>query len=249
MTQSPFHSEPAIPPALPYASGAIWPGRTSGFAIASLACGIVGLLSFCLFLPSVLSIVFGVVALPAIKRGETRGKGLALSGIITGVTGLILGLVLWVIFLGTPDTLPVKGSSISASNVAKLRSMGVLLDGEQIEYLCPTALLSITGSGLVLTKERLVIYDSQSTPESCKLAEIVTIEFNPAAYWFDDGEFIIELDDGQELYFIISAESGGDRVFERHLRRLATGARIAAGRPTPEFELASPGAEGDDGDE
>ena len=124
MTQSPFHSEPVIPPVQPYASGAIWPVRTSGFAIASLACGIVGLLSFCLFMPSVLSIVFGGVALPAIKAGQARGKGLAISGIITGITGLILGLLGWIVFLNSPDTLPVKGSSISTSDVEKLRSMG-----------------------------------------------------------------------------------------------------------------------------
>ena len=50
--------------------------------------------------------------------------------------------------------------------------------------------------------------------------------------------FIIELDNGDELYFMISTESGGDRVFERRLRRLAKEARIAAGRPAPESELA-----------
>ncbi len=226
-----------MPPVQPYASGTIWPVPTSGFAIASLACGIVGLLSFCLFMPSVLSIVFGGVALPAIKAGQARGKGLAISGIITGITGLILGLFGWIVFLNSPDTLTVKGSLVSTSDVEKLRSMGALLEEESIEYLCPTGLFSVVESGVIITAERLVIYDDQSAPESCKLSDIAAIEFTPAASWIDDASFIIELDNGDELYFLISTESGGDRVFERRLRRLAKEARIAAGRPAPEFEL------------
>ena len=227
-----------MPPVQPYASGEIWPVRTSGFAIASLACGIVGLLSFCLFLPSVLSIVFGGVALPAIKGGQARGKGLAISGIITGITGLLLGLLGWIVFLNSPDTLPVKGSSISTSDVEKLRSMGALLEGERIEYLCPTGLFTVVENGLIITAERLVIYDDQSAPESCKLSDIAAIEFIPAANWIEDAVFIIELDNGDELYFMISTESGGDRVFERQLRRMVTEARTAAGRLAPESELA-----------
>ena len=227
-----------MPPVQPYASGEIWPVRTSGFAIASLACGIVGLLSFCVFLPSVLSIVFGGVALPAIKAGQARGKGLAISGIIIGIAGLILGSLGWIVFLNSPDTLPVKGSSISTSDVEKLRSMGALLEEESIEFLCPTGMFTVVESGLILTAERLVIYDDQSVPESCKLSDIAAIEFTPAANWIDDALFIIELDNGDELYFMISTEWGGDRIFERRLRRMATEARTAADRPAPESELS-----------
>ncbi len=235
-----------MPPVQPYASGEIWPVRTSGFAIASLSCGIVGLLSFCLFLPSVLSLVFGGIALPAIKAGQARGKGLAISGIITGITGLILGLLLWIVLLSTPETLPIKGSSVALSDVEQLRSMGALLDDESIEYLCPTGFFSIVESGLILTTERFVIYDAVSDPQSCKLADIAAIEFEPAANWIDNGEFFIELDDGEEIYFVISTEAGGDRVFDRHLRRLATKARIAAGRPAPESELSPFEPDGDE---
>ncbi len=227
-----------MPPVQPYASGVIWPVRTSGFAIASLACGIVGLLGFCVFLPSVLGVVFGGVALPAIKAGQARGKGLAISGIITGIAGLILGLVLWIVLLNSPDTVVVKGSLVSTSDIEKLRLMGALLEDERIEYLCPTGLFSVVESGLILTAERLVIYDDQSAPERCKLSDIAVIEFTPAANWIDNATFIIELDNGDELYFLISTESGGDRIFERCLRRMVTEARSAAGRPAPESELA-----------
>ncbi len=116
--------------------------------------------------------------------------------------------------------------------------MGALLEGEGIEYLCPTGMFSVVESGVILTADRLVIYDDQSAPESCKLSDIAAIEFDPAANWIDDGEFIIELDNGDELYFLISAESGGDRVFERRLRQMATEARITAGRVAPASELA-----------
>ncbi len=212
--------------------------RFSGFAIASLACGIVGLLSFCLFLPSALGVIFGGVALPAIKAGQARGKGLAVSGIITGITGVLLGLVLWIVFLNSPDTVVVKGSLVSTSDVEKLRSIGALLDDESIEYLCPTGMFSVVESGLIITAERLVIYDDQSAPESCKLSDIAAIEFTPAGNWIDDALFIIELDNGDELFFPISTEWGGDRVFERRLRRMVTEVRTAAGRPAPESELS-----------
>ncbi|HUU96641.1 MAG TPA: DUF4190 domain-containing protein, partial [Phycisphaerae bacterium] len=69
--EPPTHSGPALP-------------KTSGYAIASLACGAVGLLTCCGFVPSVLGIVFGGVSLGPIRRGEVTGRGLAVSGIILG---------------------------------------------------------------------------------------------------------------------------------------------------------------------
>ena len=71
---------PPQEPAPPHVAGA----RTSGYAIASLICGICGMATCCLFVPSILAIVFGAVALPAIRQGQTRGRGLAISGIILG---------------------------------------------------------------------------------------------------------------------------------------------------------------------
>ena len=62
------------------------PPRTSGLAIASLICS---LLICCPFLPSLLGLVFGLIAFVAIGRNPVlRGRGLAIAGILIGVIGV-----------------------------------------------------------------------------------------------------------------------------------------------------------------
>ncbi len=68
--------------------------KTSGMAIASLVCGILGLVTFCVIAPSALAVVLGGVSLPTVRRGEARGRGLAIAGIVLGSVGLIVGVLL-----------------------------------------------------------------------------------------------------------------------------------------------------------
>lgn len=65
---------------------------TDGFAIAALACGVAGLLLFAPVIGSILGIVFGIISLNRIRHTGERGHGLAISGIVTGALGLLLGL-------------------------------------------------------------------------------------------------------------------------------------------------------------
>lgn len=60
------------------------PTRVSGWAIASLVCGLLGI--------SLLAIIFGHVALAEIRgnRAEIGGRGIALTGTILGYIGLFL---------------------------------------------------------------------------------------------------------------------------------------------------------------
>ncbi len=75
----------------------IEPDRTDGFAIASLACGVVGV-----FVPvagvviSLLAIAFGIVARRRIAASDGRrgGDGLMKTGIALGVLGVGLTLLL-----------------------------------------------------------------------------------------------------------------------------------------------------------
>jgi hypothetical protein len=61
--------------------------RTNGLAIASLICGIVGLLLFNVILGPI-AIVLGVVSL---KQAVTRGRaGMAKAGIILGIIDLVI---------------------------------------------------------------------------------------------------------------------------------------------------------------
>jgi hypothetical protein len=64
---------------------------TNGYAIASLCCGIGGLLTY--GVAGILGIIFGIVALRAIDRDGQSGRGLAIAGIVTGAVTLVLGVV------------------------------------------------------------------------------------------------------------------------------------------------------------
>ena len=88
-------------PAPPYA-----PRRTSGLAIAALACGIAGLTLFPV-LASIAAVVLGVMARDEIRRDPTLdGDGLATAGLVLGwigvafaVLGLLLALGLLLLFV------------------------------------------------------------------------------------------------------------------------------------------------------
>ena len=87
MTQS-------TPPMLP-----AYPPRTSGMAIASMVLGITSIvaLTCCCgtgFIPSVLAVVFGHVALYQIRRapGRLEGSSMAIAGLVCGYIGLVMNL-------------------------------------------------------------------------------------------------------------------------------------------------------------
>lgn len=69
----------------------------SGLAIASLVCGILGVLTG-VFIYSGVSlglagIVLGIVALVKVKNGTASGKALAIGGIVTGVLSFVVAAV------------------------------------------------------------------------------------------------------------------------------------------------------------
>lgn len=238
MAEFPPQFEPSEPTVQPYAVGPGPPARTSGLAIASLVCGILGLAGCCALVPSVAGIVFGGLALPTINRGQARGHGMAVSGIITGSIGLLLGVGAWILFLATPETRPIKGAAVAASVADALKLNGILQKGEVIDYLCPTGFFSVAESGVIITEKRLVIYDGEGLVDSCDLVEIVAIQFDPAANWLDYGAFGVELENGSELFFWIGGEDGGDTIFARLLRRKVAEVRQAVGKSAPKSELS-----------
>jgi hypothetical protein len=79
---------PHVPFAQPPIAGAPAPSRTSGAAIASLICSILGLCT--IGLTGIVGIILGVIAIRSIgaSRGAVGGKGLAISGIVIGAISI-----------------------------------------------------------------------------------------------------------------------------------------------------------------
>lgn len=95
----------AQPAALPATSLAYAPQAvgTSGLAVASLVLGILSLLG-CLFLGAVPAVICGHLALSTIRnsRGYIKGEGLALAGLITGYSAIIITVFVVLAFLVFP---------------------------------------------------------------------------------------------------------------------------------------------------
>jgi len=79
MTHATPPTAPAMPAERPEEGGI-------GLEVTSLVLGILG---FCIPLVGLVAIILGVIAL---ARGRTRGKGLAIGGIVTGALALVLGI-------------------------------------------------------------------------------------------------------------------------------------------------------------
>ena len=73
--------------------------RPSGFAVASLVLGIIGLfLSWITFgIPSLLAVIFGHVGVSRVRRGVGDGKGMAIGGMVLGY----LVIAVFVFFVGS----------------------------------------------------------------------------------------------------------------------------------------------------
>jgi hypothetical protein len=225
-----------------YPSDAAWPEqyptgldrpdpKTSGMAIAALVCGLFGLLTCCAFVPSILGIVFGSVSLVPIRQGAARGWGLAVSGIVLGVLGLLAGTGVWIIGARAPEGEPIPGTEVSEADRRTLESMQVLEQGEQIELLYASGMFSLREGGAVITAERLVSYQTESDVQACPLADIRAIDVTLARSFFEEGQFVIERDDGALITFSVTGISAGDRLFHRVLKRRANEAREAAAKP------------------
>jgi len=91
----PSYEAPTQPPEAPPPTGsAVSPPMASvnGFAIAALVLGILGMMWFPPFIPSILALIFGYKGKREIDRSEGRqsGRGLAIAGIVLGWIGVVL---------------------------------------------------------------------------------------------------------------------------------------------------------------
>ena len=102
MTEAPPPPEPALEP-IPEPPPPAAPKGTSGLAIASLICGIVG----CVPGAGIAAVVMGHMALGRIKTSGQGGRGMAIAGLILGY----LSIVGWIITILTGGLAIIFGGS------------------------------------------------------------------------------------------------------------------------------------------
>lgn len=119
-----MNASPTSPPPLP--PGASAP-RTSGLAIASLVLGILSL--FLTILTSIPAIICGILALTRISssRGQLAGRGLAISGIVTGVLFTLVLPVILMFIIMMPALSRAREGADRAACQNNLKQMGLVL--------------------------------------------------------------------------------------------------------------------------
>lgn len=89
---APYGGYPGYQPRLP-----------RGAAIGSLVCGLVALVTFCIpLLPVVLGLIalgLGVMTINRVRQGRGAGRGMAVTGMVSGTIGLLLGIVMLVTWI------------------------------------------------------------------------------------------------------------------------------------------------------
>ncbi|MDR2381503.1 MAG: DUF4190 domain-containing protein, partial [Bifidobacteriaceae bacterium] len=72
----------------------------NGWGVASLVCSIGGIVVlFGLFVGSILGVIFGHIALNAVRSGLADNRGVALWGTILGYIGIVLSALLWLVLV------------------------------------------------------------------------------------------------------------------------------------------------------
>ncbi|MCK9573422.1 MAG: DUF4190 domain-containing protein, partial [Candidatus Omnitrophica bacterium] len=100
--------------------------KTSGFAIASLVLGCLFLIPFLGLLFSLLAIIFGIVALVKISNNKQvcKGTGLAVSGLVLGVIGIIIiPIIAMLAAIAIPNLLRARAVANEAQAQATIRTI------------------------------------------------------------------------------------------------------------------------------
>jgi hypothetical protein len=93
--------QPQVPgPQAPYPQGPYYqphpqPG-TDGLAITGFVLAMVSLVTFWLFVPPLLGLVFSAIGISRTRNGERKGRGLAIAGLTVSIIICAL-LIVWIV--------------------------------------------------------------------------------------------------------------------------------------------------------
>lgn len=130
--------------------------KGAGFAIASLVLGIfsviLGWIPVFGWIFVVLALVFAILALLKIKKGEASGRGMAIAGLVLGGIGLVIAVIVMITFItsvGSSSKCTDMDCFISNANQCKPTMYVVTTEMGEIAYFIET---DKTGN-CILTKE------------------------------------------------------------------------------------------------
>lgn len=139
----------------------------------------------------------------------------------------ILFSVVMMVFVGatvymliqSPDTFVYTGPQMKKAHVDIVRELGLLNDGEEIQYFYSDGFFDIKKGLYFVTGERLVLYSENWAEPSLAVPfdRIVDAEVVYDESFFIDSMITITLDDGEEWSFPVSSERGRDKDFFEHI--------------------------------
>ncbi|WP_327326376.1 DUF4190 domain-containing protein [Streptomyces sp. NBC_01210] len=94
----PYGGYPGYPGYQAYGQNGWQSAPANGMGITAMVLGILSVCLFCLYgvvgiVLGVLALIFGIIGRKRAQRGEATNAGMALSGIILGIIGIVIGLV------------------------------------------------------------------------------------------------------------------------------------------------------------
>lgn len=104
----------------PQYGGPVVGQQRNGFGIASMVLGILSVVLF--FIPGlpvvlgVLAIVFAVLGRKRVTRGEANNGGMAIAGLVTGIIGLLIGIVVVIVIAFFANEISAYQQCVNASD-------------------------------------------------------------------------------------------------------------------------------------
>ncbi len=207
----------------------IGPGteRTSGQAIASLILGLTSIFCLLNFLTGLPAIILGFLGLSEINKshGQVKGKGLAITGLVTGFMGTLIMPLMILIALLLPAVQAAREAARRAQCVNNLKQMGIAMHNFHDAYgqLPPWAITDENGTPLLSWRVSILPFIERSDLyERFRLDEPWDSPHNYALL--------------QEMPLVYACPSDSNQSLETGL----TGYQVLAGQGT----LFEPGNEG-----
>lgn len=159
---------PTLTPASVFAPGGATipagPAKTSGAAVGSLICGILGLF---LLLPSLPAVILGHLSLSSIKKsaGTLKGRGMAIAGLITGYCAMLLTVLAVFASLVLPQltSIMIQAAEIQTVDNAKKILIGIQQYAATHQGTLPPTLETLYEDG-ILTDRSLLQFPGKRIP-------------------------------------------------------------------------------------